>query len=85
MSKKKVQPTLAHFNFQRFMRTAKGTDFEVKIPNFAVVQEKDVVCNACKKKFSTEQYLNQHKEISKKCSSSIAFRPLEETLTVNPS
>ena len=79
---KKVQPTLAHFNFQRFIRTPKGTDFEVKIPNFA--KEKNVVCCSCKRKFSNEQYLKQHKETSKKCSSSIAFGPQQETLSVTP-
>ena len=50
---KKFQPTLSFFNFQKFVKTAQGTQIEAKIPNVTKV----IVCNECNKTFKGVKYL----------------------------
>ena len=61
---KHVQPALACFRVKKYVETASGSQFEVKLPGTA---QEGISCERCKRKFSSQKYFLQHIEWSKSC------------------
>ena len=61
---KHVQQTLACFGVKKYVKTASGSQFEVKLPGTA---QEGISCERCKRKFSSKKYFLQHIEWSKSC------------------